>query len=171
MPNGCREARVTCCAGGCARPPFRTCGVTGGRYPAEPLKEDIAVRVTIFHNVARDGHGRHICFDGYQPGQPLVPVFAYDVDLPSGEMPGLLLIAEDAFEMFNADLDWLTGPKLELAARYRQAKLRSLSVGDVVRLGGTALACDAVGFRQIPPELNEVHVSEHGTHPIEDQDL
>ena len=52
------------------------------------------MRVTIFHNTARDGHGRHIGFDGYQPGQPLVPVFAYDVDLPSGGMPELLLIAE-----------------------------------------------------------------------------
>ncbi len=47
---------------------------------------------------------------------------------------------------------------------------RELSVGDAVRIGGTALACDAVGFRHVPPDLNEVRVSEHGTHPIRDQD-
>jgi hypothetical protein len=43
-----------------------------------------------------------------------------------------------------------------------------VSVGDVLRLGGTALACDPAGFREVPSELNEVRVSEHGTHPIED---
>ena len=60
-------------------------------------------------------------------GQPLVPVFAYDVELPGGGMPGLQLIAEDAFEAFNADPEMLTGRKLELATRYRQALLRSPS--------------------------------------------
>ena len=42
-----------------------------------------------------------------------------------------------------------------------------MSVGDVLRLGGTALACDPAGFREVSGELNEVHVSEHGTHPVE----
>jgi hypothetical protein len=128
-------------------------------------------RVTIFHNTARDEHGHAIGFDGYQPGQPLVPVFAYDVEFLDGGVPELLLIAEQAFEMFNVDLDMLTGRKRELATQYRHKMLRSLSVGDVLMIGNTALACDAVGFREIPPELNEVQVSEHGTHPIEDQNL
>jgi len=136
--------------------------------PAEPLKEDIAVRVTIFHNVARDGHGRRIGFDGYQPGQPLVPVFAYDVEVPGGGMPGLLLIAEDAFEAFNADPEMLTGRKRELATQYRQALLRSVSVVAVVRASDTALACDHIGFREVPGALNEVHTCEHGTYPLDD---
>ena len=124
------------------------------------------MRVTVYHNVARGPDDRHINFDGYQPGQPLVPVFAYDVELLDGGMPELLLIAERAFEAFNADPDLLTGRTRDLATRYRARSLRSLSIGDVLRLGDTALACDPVGFREVPGELNEVRVSEHGTHPI-----
>jgi len=41
-----------------------------------------------------------------------------------------------------------------------------LRVGDVLRLGDTALACDSVGFREVPAELNEVRIREHGTQPI-----
>lgn len=124
------------------------------------------MHVTVYHNVARGPDNRHINFDGYQPGQPLVPVFVYDVDLLDGGMEELLLIAETAFEALNADPDRLPARTRELATRYRARSLRSLSVGDVLRLGDTALACDPVGFRQVPAELNEVRVSEHGTHPI-----
>jgi hypothetical protein len=124
------------------------------------------MHVTVYHNVARDPDNHHINFDGYQPGQPLVPVFTYDVELLDGGMPELLVIAETAFEAFNADPDLLPDHARELATRYRARSLRSLSVGDVLRLGDTALACDPVGFREVPAELNEVRVGEHGTHPI-----
>jgi hypothetical protein len=124
------------------------------------------MHVTVYHNVARGPDERHINFDGYQPGQPLVPVFAYDVELLDGGMPELLLIAETAFEAFNADPGLLPARTRDLATRYRARSLRSLSVGDVLRLGDTALACDPVGFRQVPGDLNEVRVFEHGTHPI-----
>jgi hypothetical protein len=127
------------------------------------------MKVTVYHNVARDEHGRHINFDGYQPGQPLVPVFSYEVELLDGGIPELLLIAEEAFASFNADSEVLAGRKLELALRYRRAQSRSLSVGDVLRIDDSILACDHVGFRTIPGGgLNEVRVSEHGTHPIDD---
>lgn len=124
------------------------------------------MHVTVYHNVARNEAGHHLGFDGYQPGQPLVPVFAYDLGLLDGGMPELLLVAEAAFEAFNADPDMLAGSQRDLASRYRDRRLRSLSVGDVLRVGDTALACDPVGFREVPAELNEVRVSEHGTHPI-----
>ena len=124
------------------------------------------MQVTVYHNVARGPDDRHINFDGYQPGQPLVPVFAYDVELLDGGMEELLLIAETAFEAFNVDPDLLPDRTRDLATRYRARSLRSLSVGDVLRLGDTALACDPVGFREVPAELNEVRVSEHGTRPI-----
>jgi hypothetical protein len=124
------------------------------------------MHVTVYHNIARGPDERHINFDGYQPGQPLVPVFAYDVELLDGGIPELLLIAETAFEAFNADPGLLPTRTRDLATRYRARSLRSLSVGDVLRLGDTALACDPVGFRQVPGDLNEVRVSEHGTHPI-----
>jgi hypothetical protein len=126
------------------------------------------MRVTVYHNVARDEAGRHLHFDGYQPGHPLVPVFTYDALLLDGGLPELLRIAEAAFEAFNADPEMLQGNQRELAARYRDRRLRSMSVGDVLLLGGTVLACDPAGFREVPSELDEVRVSEHGTHPIED---
>jgi hypothetical protein len=124
------------------------------------------VHVTVYHNVALGPDDHHINFDGYQPGQPLVPVFAYDVELLDGGMEELLLIAETAFEAFNADPDFLPARARDLATRYRARSLRSLSVGDVLRLGDTTLACAPVGFREVPAFLNEVRVSEHGTHPI-----
>lgn len=125
------------------------------------------MRVIIYHNVARDQQGRHINFHGYQPGQPLVPVFAYDVELLDGGLPELRHIAEQAFEAFNMPPELLTADQYDLAARYRRHGLRSLSVGDVACLGGTALACEPVGFIEVPADLNEVHVAEPGTTPLD----
>lgn len=126
------------------------------------------MKVIVYHNVARDEHDRHINFDGYQHGQPLVAVFTYDIELLDGGLPELRLVAEKAFEAFNLPPDLLSGRQRELAAGYRARSLRSFSVGDVLRLDSTTLACDPVGFREVPSELNEVRVSEHGTHPVED---
>lgn len=125
------------------------------------------MRVIIYHNVARDPHGRHINFDGYQPGQPLVLVFAYDVELLDGGLPELRHIAERAFEAFNLPPELLAEDQYDLAAQYRRRALRSLSVGDVACLGGVALACEPIGFREVPADLNEVHVSEPGTTPLD----
>lgn len=125
------------------------------------------MRITIFHNVATGGAGRHVGFDGYQPGQPLVPVFAYDVEPLDGSIEELQVIAELAFEAFNADPELLTGRQRDLATRYRGRLLRSLSVGDVVRAGLIPLACDSAGFRVVPADLNEVRVTQHGTRPFE----
>ena len=45
--------------------------------PPGPAK----ITVTIWHNVAFDGQGRHTAMlDGYQPGDPMVAVFAYQAD-------------------------------------------------------------------------------------------
>lgn len=85
------------------------------------------MRVTVYHNVARDDEDRHVNFFGYQPGHPLVPVFAYDIDLPGGGLPELLRISEAAFKAFNIDPEMLEGKQRELAARYRGRELRSLS--------------------------------------------
>ena len=125
------------------------------------------MRITIFHNVATDGYGRHVGFDGYQPGQPVVPVFAHDVELLDGGIEELQVIAELAFKTFNADPELLAGRQRDLATRYRGLLLRSLSVGDVVRAGLIPLACDPAGFRVVPADLNEVRVSQHGTRPFE----
>jgi len=41
-----------------------------------------------------------------------------------------------------------------------------LSVGDIVAVGEAALAVGRAGWTALPGGLNEVRVSEHGTHPL-----
>ena len=56
------------------------------------------ITVTIWHNVAFDDQGRHTAMlDGYQPGDPVVRVFAYQAD------PGRSAeeIADEAFAIFT----------------------------------------------------------------------
>ena len=55
----------------------------------------------------------------------------------AGMEPNLIKLV-DVLTAFNADPEMLTGRKRELATQYRQALLRSVSVGDVVRAGDTA---------------------------------
>ncbi len=55
------------------------------------------ITVTIWHNVAFDGQGRHTAMlDGYEPGDPVVRVFAYQTSpgRPAEE------IAEEAFAIY-----------------------------------------------------------------------
>jgi hypothetical protein len=129
--------------------------------------EETPAHVTVDHNVAADDAGRHLGFDGYQEGQPVVPVFAYDAHLHDDGMPELLRIAEAAFEAFNADLDMLAGIQRELATRYRDRRLRSLSVGDIVCVGEVALAVGRpAGWEPASGPLAEVRTREHGTSPL-----
>jgi len=91
----------------------------GRPAPPEPAK----ITVTLWHNVTLDGQGRHTArLDGYQPGDPVVRVFAYQADpgRPAEE------IAEEAFDTFN---DHPRNPEGEELARlyYRHRLLRSLS--------------------------------------------
>ena len=73
--------------------------------------------------------------DGYQPGDPMVRVFAYQAD-PAGRSPEA--IADEAFDIFN---DHPRDPGgAELACAYYGRRLRSLSVGDVVVVGEVPLA-------------------------------
>jgi len=55
------------------------------------------ITVTIWHNVAVDGQGRHTgMLEGYQPGDPVVRVFTYQADPADPEE-----IAEEAFAIGN----------------------------------------------------------------------
>ena len=62
-----------------------------GRAPApeqQALAGPAKITVTIWHNVALDGQGRHTAMlDGYQPGDPVVRVFTYQAD-PAGRPGG-----------------------------------------------------------------------------------
>ena len=78
--------------------------------------------VTIWHNVAFDGQGRHTAMlDGYQPGDAMVAVFAYQAD-PGRPAEG---IADEAFAIFNDHPRDAAGA--ELARAYYGRRLRSLS--------------------------------------------
>jgi hypothetical protein len=113
-PPGGRETPDGSPAGDASSAPAR-----GRPAPPGPAK----ITVTLWHNVAFDGQGRHVAMlDGYQPGDPVVRVFAYHADpgRPAEE------ITEEAFDTFN---DHPQDPEGEELARvyYRHSLLRSLS--------------------------------------------
>jgi hypothetical protein len=120
------------------------------------------ITVTIWHNVAVDGQGRHTgMLDGYQPGDPMVRVFTYQAD-PAGSPEE---IAEEAFGICNDHPRDARGA--DLARRYYERELRSLSVGDVVAVGEIPLAVGRAGWTLVRGGLlNDVRTSEHGTHPL-----
>ena len=90
-PPGGRETPDGSPAGD-ARPRARPAGRAALPGPAK-------ITVTIWHNVAFDGQGRHVAMlDGYQPGDPVVRVFAYQAD-PAGRPAEE--IADEAFDTFN----------------------------------------------------------------------
>jgi hypothetical protein len=120
------------------------------------------ITVTVWHNVAQDGQGHHTgMLDGYQPRDPVVRVFTYQAD-PAGRTPEE--IAEEAFGICNDHPRDARGQ--DLARRYYQRALRSLSVGDVVAVGETGLAVGRAGWALVRSGLNEVRTSEHGTRPL-----
>jgi hypothetical protein len=79
------------------------------------------ITVTIWHNVATDAQGRHTgMLDGYQPGNPMVRVFAYQAG-PAGRSPEA--IAEEAFAICNGHPRDAGGE--DLSRRYCQRELRN----------------------------------------------
>ena len=131
--------------------------------PERPaLPEPAKITVTIWHNVAFDGQGRHTAMlDGYQPGDAMVAVFAYQAD-PGRPAEG---IADEAFAIFNKHPRDAAGA--ELARAYYGRSLRSLSVGDVVVIGEVALAVGRpAGWEPVSGSVNEVRTCEHGTRPL-----
>jgi hypothetical protein len=120
------------------------------------------ITVTIWHNVAFDDQGRHTAMlDGYQPGDPVVRVFAYQAD-PAGRSPEE--VADEAFDTFNDHPRDSDGA--DLAFAYYGRRLRSLSKGDVVVVGEVALAVAGMGWTPVRGGLTEVRTSEHGTIPL-----
>ena len=78
------------------------------------------ITITIWHNVAHDAGGRHnAMLDGYQPGDPVVRVFAYQASpgRPAEE------IAEEAFAIFNDHPADSAGG--DLACAYYGSRLRN----------------------------------------------
>ena len=72
-------------------------------------------------------------------------------------------IAEEAFAICNGHPRDAGGE--DLARRYYERELRSLSVGDVVAVGEVPLAVGSAGWTLVRGGLNEVRADEHGTRP------
>jgi hypothetical protein len=120
------------------------------------------ITVTIWHNVARDQQDRHTgMLEGYHPGDPMVRVFTYQAD-PAGLSPEE--IAEEAFAIGNGHPSDARGA--DLARRYYERELRSLSVGDLVVAGEAALVCERAGWARLRGGITEARIDEHGTHPL-----
>jgi hypothetical protein len=152
------------------------------------------VKVTIFHNIAREcsrcgqplmdvggqddryrwahtdpgaGHPPAVTlanFRSYKAGHPLVRVF--EAEIPDDYAADPRLFAEAMFEIGNAPLDYLTDWKLSLAAEYRRRQLRSVSVGDVVAVGETPLICASSGWQVLTGEVSEVRTGTDGSAPL-----
>jgi hypothetical protein len=121
------------------------------------------ITVTIWHNVASDADDRrNAMLDGYRDGDPVVAVFTYPAS-PAGRTAEQ--IAEEAFAIFNGHPDSPGGA--DLARGYYQRSLRSLSVGDVVAVGGTLLAVGRpAGWDPVTGPLTRVRTRAHGTNPL-----
>jgi hypothetical protein len=138
---------------------------------AEPSGSDegeFLIEIRAFHNIATQ-FGRPLGFDGYVPGQPVVPVFA--TREPVGD---LLKRCDAVFELLNIGDDpaMVQSPDPR-AIEYRQRRNRSLSVGDVVSQSlGESTAYFAVarfGFERIdPPRI--VRKTVPGTTPLDESD-
>lgn len=100
------------------------------------------MQVTIFHNITRDGLGRPLgIIDGFQPEHDVVRVFSYETALTEP-----VAAAEEAFHLFNVGEDPDFGVPSPIALAYRAKGLRSLSVGDLVRVGVSTFACASYGW-------------------------
>lgn len=119
------------------------------------------ITVTIWHNVAVDGQGHHTgMLVGYQPGDPMVRVFTYQANPAAGPDK----VAEEAFAICNGHPHDARGE--DLARRYYDRELRSLSKGDVVVAGEVALAVASAGWIPVRGGLHEVRTDDYGTHPL-----
>jgi hypothetical protein len=126
------------------------------------------MRASVYHNIARDEHGRMINFDGYQPGQPLVHVLEAEIDPGTGDGTAEEL-AERIFTACNLAPDELTGRLRTIATAYRHRGLRSQSPGDVTAVGDgdtrVIMSVDSFGFTRVTGALNIVGTGQHGTVP------
>ena len=114
-------------------------------------------QVTIYHGV-KDHN-----FDGYQPGDPVAPVFTYVATMPRRSDPADghdgSAEAEHAFHMFNAPAEYLAGQDAVTARQYRALRLRSLSVGDLVAVGSEVYSCESVGFTKLAAPASALHIA------------
>lgn len=104
------------------------------------------IPATIYLNRAP---GSALGFNRYAPAQ-LHPVLHFDMAVPQNTRPTKTAVEsalETIFEQLNID-----DPTETWALQYRLAGNRSLSVGDVVRIGETAWAVADRGWHPLPTD-------------------
>lgn len=108
--------------------------------------------IDVYHNVASPQDRPLVMLTGYQPGDPLVKVATLTV--PAELAVDWHRMCEWAFWLLNVGDEY--GDPQALA--YREARNRSLSVGDVIVIDGVAYGCAAVGWERVqvsPHQLQE----------------
>lgn len=116
----------------------------------------VRLHAIVFHNL--DSR-----FMGYETGNRLVPVFQHGF-----ENDHVFDILNHIWWLLNVGDDPDLGGPNPLATEYRARRNRSLSVGDVVKLGDEWWVVADFGFETIETPADSI-VSEtvHGTTPIE----
>lgn len=103
--------------------------------------------ITVYFNL----HPDH--FFGYEHGHPVKQAFSYEAPSTSD----LIGLADEAYGAFNAPYELLAEPYRVVAEQYRTARNRSLSVGDVLKVDDTWLACASAGWVELDQAAVEVH--------------
>ncbi len=101
--------------------------------------ERFTVDVFVYFNL----HPNH--FSDYEHDHSLKKVFSYTA--PEEGEPQTL--ADQAFRAFNAPPELIPETYREIVNNYRTVGLRSLSIGDALRVGETWLACAATGWIEL----------------------
>lgn len=128
-------------------------GVTFTPRDEDTMADTVTIRM--FHNTATDSEGRSLGMAiGFQPGHRLEPVFQYRVPIDGGF--DVHRLADDAFEVGNADEEFAHRPTVVRA--YRSRQVRSLSVGDVVIVNDKAVAVDSFGFSDLDWSADTIKV-------------
>lgn len=104
------------------------------------------VVVRAYLNEAQDPTGHLAMFDGYRPGDPLRLAFQTQIMASTID----LALCEQVFRTLNVGDDPELGEPDPRAVAYRKRGERSLSKGDVVRIGERWYACASYGFDAIP---------------------
>ena len=137
--------------------------------PTQPMsdsapRERTTARVRVFHN----NEVPESFLRGYETGQTVTEVFAFDETNFDPKIHDHLSLAEHAFELLNIGDDPEFGTPDQRAVDYRRRGNRSLSVGDVLAIDERFLSCDRIGFRELdqPPAIQQLR--QHGTTPLHD---
>lgn len=98
------------------------------------------MKVKVHHRTAVGGADRIPFFSPYAQEDDLLEVYAYE---SSAKDHGSAL--ESAWYLFNIGHE----QGVDVALAYREKRLRSLSVGDVVEVDGVRYACNPMGWARV----------------------